>query len=93
MANPRGDSLIMSVNGDYFRKFIKMAAGYNELNDFLGRMDKQNQETMMKAFVIGLEKPRKLNDLEDAVDVADSYSSIMDKNKELAAKTLTESPQ
>jgi hypothetical protein len=90
MAHPRGDSLIMSVNGDYFRKFIKMAAGYNELNDFLGRMDKQNAETMMKAFVIGLEKPRKVNDLEDAVDVADSYSSIMDKNKELAAFILNE---
>jgi hypothetical protein len=90
MANPRGDSLIMSVKGDYFRKFIKMAAGYNELNDFLGRMDKQNAETMMKAFVIGLEKPRKIHDLEDAVDVADSYSSIMDKNKDLAAFILNE---
>ncbi len=90
MANPRSDSLIMSVHGDYFRKFIKMAAGYNELDDFLNRMDKQNAETMMKAFVIGLEKPRKTNDLEDAVDVADSYSSIMDKNKELAAFILNE---
>jgi hypothetical protein len=67
-----------------------MAAGYNELDDFLNRMDKQNAETMMKAFVIGLEKPRKTNDLEDAVDVADSYSSIMDKNKGLAAFILNE---
>jgi hypothetical protein len=90
MASPRADSLIMSVNGDYFRKFIKMAAGYNTLNDFLSKMDKKNQETIMKAFVIGLEKPRKINDLEDAVDVADSYSSIMDKNKELAAFIVNE---
>jgi hypothetical protein len=90
MANPRGDSLIMSVNGDYFRKFIKMAAGYNTLNHFLSTMDKQNAETMMKAFVIGLEKPRKTNDLEDAVDVADSYSSIMDKNRDLANFILNE---
>jgi hypothetical protein len=90
MANPRGDSLIMSVNGDYFRKFIKMAAGYNTLNNFLGTMDKANAETMMKAFVIGLEKQRKANDLEDAVDVADSYSSIMDKNKDLASFILNE---
>ena len=90
MAHPRGDSLIMSVNGDYFRKFIKMCAGYNELNDFLGTMDKQNAETMMKAFVIGLEKPRKTHDLEDAVDVADSYSSIMDKSRDLAAFILNE---
>ena len=90
MQNPRGDSLIMSVHGDYFRKFIKMAAGYNTLNNFLSTMDKQNAETMMKAFVIGLEKPRKTNDLEDAVDVADSYSSIMDKNKQLADFILNE---
>jgi hypothetical protein len=67
-----------------------MCAGYNTLNDFLKTMDKQNAETMMKAFVIGLEKPRKTNDLEDAVDVADSYSSIMDKNRDLANFILNE---
>ena len=92
MANPRGDSLIMSVHGDYFRKFIKMAAGYNTLNHFLGTMDKDNAETLMKAFVIGLEKPGKTkkDDLENAVDVADSYSSIMDKNRPLADFILNE---
>jgi len=81
MAVPRGDSLLMSVNGDYFRKFIKMAAGYNTLNDFLSRMDKDNATTTMKAFVIRLETT---DGLEEAVDVADSYSSIMDKNQPLA---------
>lgn len=81
MANPRGDSLLLSVNGDYFRKFIKMCAGYNTLNDFLGRMEKDNASVLMKAFVIGLEKT---DGTEEAVDVADSYSSIMDKNAELA---------
>lgn len=87
MANPRGDSLILSVNGDYFRKFIKMAAGYNELNDFLGRMDKDNATTIMKAFVMKLENTK---ELEESVDVADSYSSIMDKNPELARYILNE---
>ena len=81
MTVPRGDSLLLSVNGDYFRKFIKMAAGYNTLNDFLGKMDKDNATTTMKAFVIRLEDTK---ELEEPVDVADSYSSIMDKNKELA---------
>lgn len=92
MPNPRGDSLLMSVNGDYFRKFIKMAAGYNTLNDFLGTMGKEEAETLMKAFVIGLERKKndRDDDLEDAVDVADSYSSIMDKNKELAGFILNE---
>lgn len=91
MANPRGDSLLMSVNGDYFRKFIKMAAGYNTLSHFLGTMNKDDAETLMKAFVIGLERKKgNDDDLEDAVDVADSYSSIMDKNKELASFILNE---
>ncbi|MEO8583069.1 MAG: hypothetical protein ABI415_04680 [Flavitalea sp.] len=81
MAIPRGDSLLLSVNGDYFRKFIKMAAGYNTLNDFLSKMDKANATTTMKAFVIHLETTK---GLEEAVDVADSYSSIMDKNLPLA---------
>jgi len=87
MQNPRSDSLLIAVHGDYFRKFIKMAAGYNTLNDFLGRMDKDNANTLMKAFVIGLEKTK---GLEDAVDVADSYSSIVDKNAELAKFVLQE---
>lgn len=85
--NGGGDSLLMSVNGDYFRKFIKMAAGYNTLNDFLSRMSKDNANTLMKAFIIGLERT---NGLEDAVDVADSYSSIMDKNPTLASLVLHE---
>lgn len=84
---PRGDSLFLSVNGDYFRKFLKMAAGYNTLNDFLGKMDKENATTTMKAFVIKLENT---NGLEEAVDVADSYSSIMDKNPQLAKYILDE---
>ena len=87
MSTPRGDSLLMSVNGDYFRKFLKMAAGYNTLNDFLDRMDKGNDTTTMKAFVIKLENTK---GLEEAVDVADSYSSIMDKNPGLAKYILEE---
>ncbi|MBC7850478.1 MAG: hypothetical protein H7Y31_12125 [Chitinophagaceae bacterium] len=82
MQVPKGDSLLMTVNGDYFRKFIKMCAGYNTLNDFLSRMEKGNDNVLMKAFVIGLEKTE---GTEEAVDVADSYSSIMDKNPQLAA--------
>lgn len=76
MKDPRGDSLLMRVRFDHFRKWIKMAANYNTLDDFLKRMDKGNTEVLMKAFVNGLEKSVTL---EDAVDVADSYASITDK--------------
>ncbi len=75
MKHPGSNSLLMSVNFDHFKKFIKMAANYNTLDDFLKRMDKGNAETLMRAFANGLEKT---GNLEDAVDVADSYASISD---------------
>lgn len=53
-----------------------MAANYNVLDDFLKRMDKESSQVLMKAFVKGLDKAKTL---EDAVDVANSYSSITDK--------------
>ena len=83
---PNGDSLLMQVHGDYFRKFIKMAAAYNKLEHFLGTMDKQNASTVMKSFVIHLENA----DEEEAVDVADSYSSIVEKSPALAHFILDE---
>jgi hypothetical protein len=86
MTVPRGDSLIIQMHGDYFRKFIKMAAAYNKLDYFLATMDKDNAATIMKAFIIGLERANE----EDAVDVADSYSSIFDKNPPLASFVLNE---
>jgi hypothetical protein len=84
MSSPRGDSLIMRLHGDYFRKFIKMAAAYNKLDHFLGTMDKEHANTVMWYFVFGLEKAGE----EEAVDVADSYSSIFEKNPSLAAYVL-----
>lgn len=86
MAIPRGDSLVMRLHGDYFRKFIKMAAAYNKLDHFLATMDRDNSSTIMKAFIIGLEKANE----EEAVDVADSYSSIFEKNSDLAQFVLNE---
>ena len=80
MKNPRGDSLLISVRFDHFKKWIKMAANYNTLDDFLKRMDKQNALVLMKAFVNGLDKGRGKDSLEDAVDVAASYASIYDKD-------------
>ncbi|HUB62761.1 MAG TPA: hypothetical protein VL978_18735 [Puia sp.] len=86
MRQPFGDSLLLAVHGDYFRKFIKMAAAYNKLEHFLGTMDKQNAGTVMKSFVIHLENAGE----EEAVDVADSYSSIVGKSPALARYILGE---
>jgi hypothetical protein len=80
---PATDSLLLSVNFDYFKKFIKMAANFNKLDTFLALMPSGNAESLMKAFVGRLETT---NSLEDAVDVADSYSSI--NNKKLLSNIL-----
>jgi len=72
-APPHGDSLLISLNFDHFKKFIKMAAGYNKLDEFLKTMPSENSEKLMQAFVAKLETTKTL---EDAVDVADSYGSI-----------------
>lgn len=80
---PATDSLLLSVNFDYFKKFIKMAANFNKLDTFLNLMPAGSAESLMKAFVGRLETT---STLEDAVDVADSYSSI--NNKKLLTNIL-----
>ncbi len=71
---PRTDSLLMTVNFDHFKKFIKMAAGYNKLDTFLKCMPKGKADTLMMAFVSRLEESQSN---EEAVDVADSYASLL----------------
>jgi hypothetical protein len=77
MKNPASDTLMDLVHYDFYKKFIKMSASYNTLDDFLKRMNKANSDRLMRNFVDGLEKTQTL---EDAVDVADSYASIYNKN-------------
>ena len=72
------DSLLMKVYFDKYKKWIKMSANYNTLDDFLGRMDDKNAQQLMLAFVRGLDKGVGKDSLEDAVDVAGSYASIDD---------------
>ena len=73
MLEPNADTLLSMVNQDYFKKFIRVSAAYNTLDDFLRRMDSSSAKKRMESFVDGLERSASL---EDAVDVADSYSSI-----------------
>lgn len=77
MQVPRADSLLRLIHGDYYKKFIKICAAYNTLDNFLGRMDRVTAENLMRRFVNGLDASPTL---EDAVDVADSYASIYNKD-------------
>jgi hypothetical protein len=83
----RGDSLLMLLRFDKYRKFIKMSAGYNTLGNFFNTFsDKDNKFSLMQAFTGGLEKS---NGPEDGVDVADSYASIYESDKSLADYILS----
>ncbi|KAA5534886.1 hypothetical protein F0919_09805 [Taibaiella lutea] len=72
-----GDAFLEKVHKSRFRTFLRMSAGYNEISKFLNSMDENHQNELMKEFVSGLEKGP-LNDLEDAVDVADAFGSLTD---------------
>lgn len=90
--NNRGDSLLLQVNFDRYRKLIKMAAGYNTLGHFLSSFpqsahpgEESPANTLMRAFVKNLEKG---DGPEAAVDVADSYASIAETLKPIADDML-----
>ncbi|MBL7729185.1 MAG: hypothetical protein JNM68_15930, partial [Dinghuibacter sp.] len=70
------DQLLASVRFDYFRKFIKISAGYNKLSAFLKAMPDSNARRTMNAFISGLVNNENIYDIEDAVDVADAYAGI-----------------
>ena len=84
--NNRGDSLLMSLHFDHYRKFISQAAAYNTLGNFLSSFPNHNDaDDLMRAFVSRLERS---DGLEDGVDVADSYASIVESLKPRAAEML-----
>jgi len=79
MGTMKGDELLDKVRYDHFRTFIRMCAGYNTLTAFLATIDGEKKTKLMRDFIADLEKGRE-NDLEDAVDVADAFGSIVDSS-------------
>lgn len=71
-----GDSLLLTVKFDFFKKWIKMAANFNTLDNFLDRMGSKNAKALIKAFVGNLGSKTGKDSLEDAVDVAGTFASI-----------------
>ncbi len=77
MRTSSSDTLLVDLHYDFYKKFIKMCAAYNTLDNFLGKMDNTSAQKLMRNFVSGLESTETL---EDAVDVADSYASISNRS-------------
>ncbi len=69
------DSLFQIVNYDNFRIFMRMAANYNVLPDFLSKMPYENTAALLKRFIAGIESDTN-NGLEKAMDIADSFTGL-----------------
>lgn len=73
----KGNEFLEKVHKSHFRTFIRMSAGYNKLSAFLASIDEEAKNSLMREFVSGLEQGG-MDDLEDAVNVADAFGSIDD---------------
>ncbi len=69
------DSLFTLVNYDNFRTFMRIAANYNTLTDFLNRMSREKAAELITRFVSGIETDTKTG-LEKAMDIADSFTGL-----------------
>jgi hypothetical protein len=75
IARKNTNYLLALVHQDYFKKFITLTANYNLLQNFLSLMPAMESNDLMCRFVRDLDIAPTL---EDAVDVADAFSSIAD---------------
>ena len=69
------DSIFRQVKYDNFHIFIRMAANYNTLADFLSCMPQENAEELLTLFISGIEKDKD-SGLEKAMGIADSYTGL-----------------
>ncbi len=70
------DSIFQVVHDDNFRVFIRMAANYNELADFLNRLPQASAAQLLKRFISGIEWDTN-SGLDKAMDIADSFTGLM----------------
>jgi len=72
--SPQGiDSLFDIVQYDNLRTFIRLAANYNVLGDFLHSMPPEKMKRVMQLFMSGIETDENTA-LERAMDIADSFT-------------------
>jgi len=69
------DSLFSIVQYDNFRIFMRLAANYNVLTDFLNKMPQEKAAELMSRFISGIETDTN-SGLEKAMDIADSFTGL-----------------
>lgn len=74
-----GWKMLEIMRFNHFRSFIKLCAGYGKLNEFLISMSKEKSTELLTKFTNNLEQNS--GDLRSAIDVADAFGSIKDKEQ------------
>jgi hypothetical protein len=69
------DSLFQMVKYDNYRTFIRLAANYNVLVDFLRNMPQPEMQVLLRRFIAGIEKDTDTG-LENAMDIADCFGGF-----------------
>jgi hypothetical protein len=75
LKNDQPDSLFDLMQYDNFRVFVRLAANYNVIDDFLHRLSPQKMKEVLHLFISGIEK-EEITALEKAMDIADSFTSL-----------------
>ena len=70
------DSLFTMVNYDGFRTFMRIAATYNTLVDFLHKMPADKCQSMIHMFVSDIDNSDETQALSDASDIADAFITL-----------------
>jgi hypothetical protein len=68
-------SLFDLMKYDNFRVFMRLAANYNVLTDFLGKMPQESRQALLHRFIAGIETDKE-SGLDKAMDIADLFSGI-----------------
>jgi hypothetical protein len=70
------DSILTLVHNDKFRKFMRIAATYNTLTDFLRLMSPQRSRSLVHSFISDIENSDEDEAVANATDVADAFISL-----------------
>ncbi len=70
------DSVLRLVHNDKFRKFMRIAATYNTITDFLRLMSPEKSSSLVHSFISDIEDNDEDEAIANATDVADAFISL-----------------
>ncbi|HEV8507372.1 MAG TPA: hypothetical protein VGQ53_18300 [Chitinophagaceae bacterium] len=70
------DSVLNTVYNDKFRKFMRIAATYNTLNDFLHHTTTERSKTLVHLFISDIENDNEDEAISNASDIADAFITL-----------------